>query len=122
MDKWQLITILQRSERAVGRALTVLYASQTGDEQSGAQTRHLNGVGFNAMDAAYLSSLARQVGAGRSLSRAQLAVARRALPKYTRQLLASGVAWEALDAPRHDGDELRAMEALAMELNGGAAP
>lgn len=119
MDRTELLTVLQRSDAAVRAALTALYARQTGDEQQGDATRHRNAMGFNATDAAFLSSLARQVGIGRRLSREQLAAARRALPKYARQLLASGVAWESLGAgqKRNADEELLALETLALELN-----
>jgi hypothetical protein len=107
--------LLATSPAAVRVALTALYARQTGDEQTAGATTHLNGAGFNATDSAFASSLARQIETRRTLSARQLAAARRLLPKYARQLLASGVDWEAL-TPKRDVGELRAMESLAAEF------
>lgn len=124
MTRDALLRLLATSPAAVRLALTTLYARQTGDERNAGATTHLNGQGFNATDATFASSLARQVEARRVLSTRQLAAARRLLPKYVGQLLASGVEWETV-APR-TGDELRAMETLASDLqhntNGGSIP
>lgn len=115
MDRSTLIKTLNTSPAAVRLALTTLHARQTDDEQRTAATRHANGMGFNAVDAAFLSSLAVCVKVGKRLSERQLVAARRALPKYADQLLASGVEWGKYTATR-DAGELRAMEALAVEL------
>lgn len=116
MDRDTLIRTLNSSPAAVRTALTTLHARQTTDEQRNAATRHRNAMGFNATDAAFLSSLADRVNAGHPLSMRQLAAARRALPKYAGQLLASGVEWGKFVGPRRDAPELRAMETLAAEL------
>lgn len=70
------------------RAILALYACQTADERSSEETRYLNGVGFNAIDANILSSFAQQLQAGRHLTERQLSVAFRCLPKYSAQLYA----------------------------------
>lgn len=116
MDRDTFIRTLNSSPAAVRVALTTLHARQTTDEQRGGTTRHRNAQGFNATDAAFLTSLAERVAAGHPLSVRQVATARRALVKYAGQLLASSVAWEQYSAPRRDTGELRAMEALATEL------
>jgi 2-keto-4-pentenoate hydratase len=116
MNRDQLIATLNTNPRAVHAALTTLHAAQTTDEQSAHATTHHNGVGFNAADAAFLSSLASQVEQGRRLSGRQLYTARCALPKYAGQLLASTVDWGRFTSTRRDPDELAAMERLAKEL------
>src|SRR5690349_328082 len=93
--KANFLHLLNTWPTVVRLALTTLYARQTGDEQNSGTTTHLNGQGFNAMDATFGSSLARQIAAGRPLTAYQLAAARRLLPKYAAQLLASGVDWAA---------------------------
>jgi hypothetical protein len=115
MDRSTLIHLLAISPAAARLALTTLYARQTEDERAQGATTHLNGAGFNATDSTFASSLARQVEAGRPLSARQLAAARRLLPKYAGQLLASGVNWDAL-APKGPRSDLLAMETLAMDL------
>jgi hypothetical protein len=83
---------LESDDRWVQRALVALYKKQTADEQSTESTRHTNGVGFAQNDAAFLSSLAKQVLAGRTLSAKQIHFARFSrtgrprIMKYARQL------------------------------------
>lgn len=43
------------------RGLLAIYDCQTSDEQTEEQTKHHNSVGFNGLDAKFLSSLAMQV-------------------------------------------------------------
>jgi len=69
------------------RAISVLYEYQTADEQSDGTTRHSNKVGFNGVDAQFLSSLAYQINLGRNLTKRQLEVAMPRLGKYAGQLL-----------------------------------
>ena len=84
---WEL---LQRSEKAVIRAVLALYRCQTDDEQSVGDAIHLNNQGFNKSDAPYGTSIAQQVLSGRYLSQKQIDSCRRMLRKYCGQL--SGIA------------------------------
>lgn len=70
------------------RALAVIYARQTADEQASGDTRYHNTVGFTGADAEILSSFAQQVEAGRTLSEKQMTLLRKKMPKYARQLMA----------------------------------
>ena len=79
------------------RAITVLYAFQTADEQVSGSTKEHNGAGFNGTDAFILSSFAEQIAKGWKLSVKQLAIAYRKLPKYSRQI------WGAVPAEKRDG-------------------
>lgn len=79
--------LLDSNDKAVMRALVVLYNRQTADEQQSHVTSHLNGRGFNGYDANFGTDLAKQVMAGRGLSVRQLAAARKMCKKYARQLV-----------------------------------
>lgn len=68
------------------RAIQAIWNFQTNDEQMTDETRHSNNVGFNGADANILSSFARQLQAGRNLSIKQLAIAKKKMPKYAKQL------------------------------------
>jgi hypothetical protein len=81
--------LLKTNDRAVERALVVLYQRQTSDEQAVLQTRHTNGVGFNATDAKFGSDLAQKVLKGWRLTPGQIGSARRMLIKYGGQLVAA---------------------------------
>jgi len=80
-------SLLDSNDRAVERAMVVLFERQTADEQASNTTSHKNGRGFNGLDANFGSSLARQVMAGRRLSPKQLQYARKMAHKYAGQLL-----------------------------------
>lgn len=85
MDR-EALTAALRDPEVVAGCLVVLYASQTPQEQNGRATIEPNGVGFNALDAAFGSSLAEQVIGKGTLSVKQVAAGRRILHKYTRQI------------------------------------
>ena len=78
--------LLKRNDKAVERAITLLYSFQTYDEQKYGHTGENNGVGFNRLDANILSSFAEQLNKGRKLSSKQIAIARPKLMKYTKQI------------------------------------
>jgi len=96
VSQWNKSTIsdlLMRSDKAVERAIVLLYNRQTADEQASFATRHRNGRGFAGGDAEIFTSFARRVLSGRPLTPKQLAVARKPgkagyakLAKYWRQL------------------------------------
>tara|TARA_R110000751_G_scaffold71196_5_gene143986 strand:- start:1232 stop:1552 length:321 start_codon:yes stop_codon:yes gene_type:complete len=70
----------------MARGILAIYDRQTADEQSNETTRYHNGVGFGAMDANILSSLAKQLKRGRALSPKQTQIANKNMPKYCKQL------------------------------------
>jgi hypothetical protein len=81
------------------RAIVVLFQQQTASEQASDVTSVENGVGFTGFDAEILSSFAKQIERGRTLSSKQLAIAHRKLPKYAAQLVRLAEAKEAAPAP-----------------------
>lgn len=67
-------------------ALLYLFKFQTMDEQTSHYTRDRNDVGFNAVDAGILSSIAAQYLEGRWLSTKQINLVRKLMKKYHKQL------------------------------------
>ena len=90
--------LLATNDRAVERALVVLYDRQEADEKVSDETRHDNNVGFNSADARKLSYYARWVISGRHLDGWHLMEARRRVGKYSRQLLEAAEAKTAAKA------------------------
>lgn len=78
--------LLATSALAVERALVALYHCQTETERSTARTVEHNGRGFNALDAAFGTSLAKQVKEGKTLSPRQIQCGRKLAIKYVGQL------------------------------------
>jgi len=78
---------IKTDPRWATRAVVAIYRYQTEHEKYLQETVYHNRVGFNARDAEFCSSIARQVIAGRALSPKQLAVLHRVMPKYAGQLV-----------------------------------
>ena len=85
-NKENINELLQKSDQAVMKGLTVIYDRQTSDEQSAERTKYLNGRGFNGLDAEFGTSLAKQVITKNSLSPKQMLAARKMLGRYAGQL------------------------------------
>lgn len=59
LTKESIVNMLQNDKRAVARALVVLTARQTADEQASEHTRYLNGRGFRPCHARMGTNMAR---------------------------------------------------------------
>lgn len=73
ISRESILALLMTNDRAVERALIVLFDYQTADEKSTHNTRHENGQGFTAYDAPIMSSMATQVLRNYPLTQKQLA-------------------------------------------------
>jgi hypothetical protein len=78
--------LLQISNKMVQRSIVKIFEKQTEDEKRAETTSHHNGVGFNGVDAELLSSYAKQILAGRTLTEKQMHYARKKIVKYAGQL------------------------------------
>lgn len=79
--------ILRTNDDQLGRALVALYARQTEDEQEAKVTGHSNGLGFNSVDAPFLSSVAESFNKYGRLTEKQADAVRKCIKKYLRQLV-----------------------------------
>jgi SWI/SNF-related matrix-associated actin-dependent regulator 1 of chromatin subfamily A len=84
MDKDKFVTLLDDDEKVVG-ALMHLYDSQTQEEQTVGYTGHNNGVGFNMMDAPFMTSIAKFYMNNGFITEKQVLAARKVVKKYSRQ-------------------------------------
>ena len=71
---------------SIGRMLLAVYENQTQDEQSIMATKHRNGLGFNAMDATFLSDLAQRSQRYNYMTIPQAKAAAKSLRKYAAQI------------------------------------
>lgn len=69
-----------------GRALLRIAAEQTADELEARGTFQKNSVGFSALDASILTSLAEQLKDRGTLSPKQWAIVHKRMPRYAGQL------------------------------------
>lgn len=77
---------MAENDKWLYRGLSAIYARQTADEQETHSTNHENGMGFNGVDAEFLSSLAQQVETIGWLTPKQREHARKKMNKYAGQL------------------------------------
>lgn len=82
----EIVDIINENDDQCCKALLALYARQTDDEQVSATTKVHNGVGFTAYDAEILTSMAEGYKKYGRLTEKQLAVVRKKLVHYKRQL------------------------------------
>ena len=109
--KSKIVELLENNDKAVERALVVIFNNQELDEQSSDSTHKANGIGFTAFDAEILSSFAKHILKGRSLSVKQMAIARKQdkfgnmkIAKYWKQLQAEIVRKESETQFTYDDD------------------
>ena len=79
--------LLEESDKAVARAILAIYGRQTDTEPAIGETTEQNGMGFNGVDAEFLSSLAQFYTAKGFLSVGQLKYGRKKIMKYAGQLV-----------------------------------
>ena len=79
--------LLKTNDRALLRAIWVIYARQTVEEQIYGVSTEENGRGFSKIDAEFFTELVVQMQHGRELSPRQMAIARNKITKYWRQLM-----------------------------------
>lgn len=68
------------------RGILAIYKYQTAVEKAERQTKELNGVGFNAVDAGFLSGMAKLLLEGKGLTDGQIEASRKTMLKYSGQL------------------------------------
>ena len=82
----EIAHLLQTNDKMVIRSLMKLYGFQTDEEQDLGETTDYNGVGFNGADAPILSSIAENYLKWNRLTPKQLALVRKKMMKYAKQL------------------------------------
>lgn len=86
-DKESLRDLLDRNNKAVERAIVLLYSFQTDEEKYLGVTKTVNGKGFNKFDTEILTKFAMQLKGGVNLTQKQMYVARPKIKKYVGQIL-----------------------------------
>ena len=86
-DKESLKELLDRNDKAVYRAILLIYSFQTDEEKYMGATKTVNGKGFSKFDVEVLSSFAMQLRRGQELTLKQMYIARPKIKKYVGQIL-----------------------------------
>lgn len=82
----EIKNLIQTNDNVLYAAFKKLYACQTADEQDTRDTHHVNGIGFNGVDAPILSSMAEFLIKTGFLTPKQKVLVRKKLIKYNKQL------------------------------------
>lgn len=85
--KEELQKLLDTNDRAVYRALLVIYSKQTEYEKNAGATVADNGVGFGAFDAEFLTDMVASLKEYGRLTPKQLAITRNKMKHYWKQLM-----------------------------------
>ena len=82
----EIKALLAESDKAVARAILAIYNRQPADEKIVKETSASNGIGYNGVDANFMSSLAQFYQSKGFLSAGQLKYGRKKIMKYAGQL------------------------------------
>ena len=87
-NQWKdyLQNLVRTNKKALYRAIILIADLQTPEEKAYGATIEHNGVGFGAVDAEMMTSLALRLKNGGELSERELAICRNKMPKYWKQL------------------------------------
>lgn len=85
-DKTSIQRLLAENDKAVARAVVAIYQRQTDEEKSSQATVKENGVGFNQADARRGAYYAGYIATSGRLTGRHLAIGRKMMMKYWRQL------------------------------------
>lgn len=78
--------MLLTNDKAVIRGMLVIYEYQTEDEKDTEQTKHQNGMGFTGIDAFILTEFVKFYQNNGFLTKKQLDIVRKKMPKYAGQI------------------------------------
>jgi hypothetical protein len=87
VTKKDVLVGIRASRERLEKAVVDLYMRQTSGEQQLMMSLHNNQRGFSMVNAPFMSSLAKQILAGRNLTDKQAAAAMRTIRRYGRQLV-----------------------------------
>lgn len=88
-NEWKVYLkhLVRTNDKALVRAILLVYANQTWAEQEAGESMEHNGVGFTQYDATSMSRIAEKLKAQQPLTDRELEHARWTMPKYWKQLM-----------------------------------
>lgn len=85
--KDEIKEMLEKDDKAVEKGVLTIFYFQTKDEREKESATRSNGVGFNRIDSEIMSSFAKRLQEGKSLTVKQMEIARKKILKYAGQLV-----------------------------------
>ena len=82
--EWEryLKDLLSHNDKAVLKAVEVIYDRQTDEEKYSGETKEENGIGFSKIDARELGDIAKKIKNGKPITKGEFAKARNKIKKY----------------------------------------
>jgi hypothetical protein len=106
---------LETDQKWLERAIVAIYNKQTADEKNSEETKYHNGVGFSGADAHLLTYCAHWILSGKSLSGKYLALAKKKMVKYAKQL--ETISKEKVTPEQSQGAITKAIHEMATKQN-----
>jgi len=87
--QWEsyLKNLVKTNDRALTKAIVLIYDLQTDEEKSIGKSVEDNKIGFSKIDAYELSNVAKKIKRGQALTEAEVAKSRNKMQKYWKQLM-----------------------------------
>ncbi|MDD4804589.1 MAG: hypothetical protein PHN69_05385 [Candidatus Pacebacteria bacterium] len=87
--QWEsyLKNLVKTNDRALIKAIVLIYDLQTEEEKNTGQSVEENKIGFSKIDAYELGNIAKKIKRGQSLTEAEVAKSRNKMQKYWKQLM-----------------------------------
>lgn len=88
-DEWEayLKDLLKTNDKALSKAILLIYENQTHEEKCKHESIEHNGIGFNKFDAKEMGDIAIKIKNGTPLTAGELAKSRNKMQKYWKQLM-----------------------------------
>lgn len=113
--QWEayLKDLLKTNDKALLRAIVLVYDNQTLEEKDKGESIEDNCIGFSKIDAKEMGDIARKIKANKALTKGELAKSRNKMQKYWKQLMIiskkqaeAKLAEEELAAQKEDAEKL----------------
>ena len=87
--QWEayLKDLLKTNDKALLRAIVLVYDNQTPEEKDKGESIEDNCIGFSKIDAKEMGDIARKIKANKALTKGELAKSRNKMQKYWKQLM-----------------------------------
>ena len=79
--------LLKTNDKALLRAIVLIYDNQTPEEKDKGESIENNCIGFSKIDAKEMGDIAKKIKAGKALTEGELAKSRNKMQKYWKQLM-----------------------------------
>ena len=120
-DQWEqyLKQLVKSNDRALCKAIVLIYQNQTDEEQMKGQSLDDNYVGFTKWDAEEMTSIAQKIIHKQQLTKREIAKSRNKMQKYWKQLMViskKNIQRRELEQSQRELEEQRAEYELEQEI------